>query len=195
MPPVSWQALPGLSPRCGALAWWREPQPLPARPPSLHPLPLHHSLGLIAPALTASTCRLPILHQQPSPLSPAAPPSLPHRVPGVNLRRCLPVLLPPGPPVFFSDCTSCSRHSPANMSFCLCSPSQGKGLLAEATNCPAVTRVTPSASPSPSIAQSCCFHLPRISQLCLSHSPLTTKAQDTHVVWFCFGCFFFWFCL
>lgn len=97
MPPVSWQALPGLSPRCGALAWWREPQPLPARPPSLHPLPLHDSLGLIAPALTASTCRLPILHQQPSPLSPAAPPSLPLRVPGVNLRRCLPVLLPPGP--------------------------------------------------------------------------------------------------
>lgn len=72
--PAAWQALPGFAPLCGARAWWRASAlPSPAPAPSSSPSASTRVSGLIAPALTASTSRLQIRHEQPSSLPRGAP--------------------------------------------------------------------------------------------------------------------------
>ena len=94
--------------------------------------------------LMASKCCLPIPHQ-PRPLPQAAPRSPSDAASWIILRYSPINVLQAGPIIFFSNPTSCSKHSLIDVFLCLCSASQGMGFLAEAQQ---LHRSHPYHSPS-----------------------------------------------
>lgn len=98
----------------------------------------------------------------------------------MTLGRCLPAMFPPGPTVSFGDCT-CLRERASLRK-------RTRTVRLEVALTPHRPRRPLRPSPRPAAST----FLTWLGYV-LVGPPLTAKARDSHVVWFCFGCFFFGF--